>query len=271
MNRICVTQAIYLLIAIVTIGCEQISKFISELPLDQLRISDAVTEPPETIDILCDASEGSTCNEDTLRETLDSVFQHSVSRPGSKVRLWNLGANLSQTIVVAETVSPNPVKKQKHKSKPSTWPKENIDCFITAIQAEWILPPPKQTPLAESLTKIGKMDSCGLFRRIIVLTDAREYRLGNFECHPPSIERWRHLLKENGALTLDSLKDVEVSFVNVSMPAVRGCNLSLSRENRVHELWNTAMKDAGAIFSITSGSVRLNNQTKTSSIGSDRR
>ena len=270
-HRVALCQIFHLLTIIVFLGCDRISEYLSESPFDRLQISDAEAPPPETFDILCDASDGSTCTETTLHETLASVCRHSSARPGSRIRLWKLGTSLSQTTVVAEATSPAPPKKRKPKAEPSAWPEETTERFLNAIKAEWPIPSPKRTPLAESITKIGNADSFGFPRQIVVLTDAREYRLGNFECHPPNTERWRRLLKQHGALPPDSLHGVSVMFVNVSMPPVSGCALSLARENRIRELWETAMKDAGATFSITSGAVRLETLENTTATDIGRR
>ena len=56
-----------------------------------LGIEDPPPPPPLDIDVLCDASAGSSCTAESLRATLD-VPPAAAARPSSLVRLWVLGA-----------------------------------------------------------------------------------------------------------------------------------------------------------------------------------
>src|ERR1051325_4673748 len=58
-----------------------------------------------TIDILCDASSGSTCSDETLREVVEAKLRAAAARSGSVVRLWMQGRNIETTRVVASATS----------------------------------------------------------------------------------------------------------------------------------------------------------------------
>jgi hypothetical protein len=225
---------------------------------------DPEPEPPELVDILCDSSDGASCNEETLRKTLQSVFSHRKQSPGSRIRLWKMGVRLSDTVMVFEVQTPLPQKKKKGKADHTAdrWMDKAEEDFVTSMQKIWRQDPPRRTPLAESLTKIGIAESYDLPRSIIVITDAREYRLGNFECRPPGTEYWKQLLKQNGALLPASLNNVRIYFTFVTMPEVRGCAVSLARESKIRSLWTSTMQEAGAKFSITSDLVQFDSPAK---------
>src|SRR2546425_3218892 len=63
---------------------------------------------PVDVEVLCDATLGSTCNAHTLEAVLDRVLPYTSQRPGSAVRLWSLGSDVADTRMAADLAVPDP-------------------------------------------------------------------------------------------------------------------------------------------------------------------
>jgi hypothetical protein len=109
--------------------------------------------------------------------------------------------------------------------------------------------PARQSPLAETLTRIAGYPAEGA-RTVIVVTDMRERTsVANHECgRVLSARRFEERLDQHGLLTPGSFAGITVQFAfAVSRPlADRRCTSSIAREHMVAELWRSALARAGA-------------------------
>lgn len=221
---------------------------------EEIGVLSKQVEPSETIQIVCDASLGSTCTNQSLSDIIGVVLNYLQSRPDSIIEVWNLGASVETTTIVVKATVPVISETEDSDSDTRSWPAETKKAVLKAMRPVWDQPPTRRTPLAESLTVVARTDGVGK-RTIVVLTDAREYRIGDFECHPPKPERWRRMLERKGALPVGSLRDYTIIFIYTNASPER-CAANLRREARVHELWRDAMTRAGAEFRIKPGPLR---------------
>ena len=224
--------------------------------LEENRFIDSDPLPQETIDVLCDASDGSTCTEASLKKTLEVVLGRAKERPGSRVRLWNLSSSVAFCEMLYEAESPPESTEQLENDASPSWSSSELVGFLKVAEKIWLAPHPRRSPLAEAISKIALTEGYDKPRSLIVVTDGREYRLGDFECRIPSKKYWAALLKNHSALLPGSLKNFQVAFTFMSLPPIkRRCATSLTREAGVRERWTEAFAVGGADFAITTGAV----------------
>src|ERR1700690_1196910 len=77
-----------------------------------------ITDPPApaalSVDILCDLSEGAPCTPKNLSETISGILPILASRPGSEVRLWVQGEDVSSTEIVSTITVPHYKNRRRH-------------------------------------------------------------------------------------------------------------------------------------------------------------
>lgn len=206
---------------------------------------------PLAIDILCDASSGSTCTAEALRGVVEAKLRTAASHPGSVVRLWMQGRNIETTRVVASAKSSAHRAAGRHVrvAAENRWIAKECAAFSAAASA-----PRKRirrSPIAESIGVIALASPpAGSTREIVVVTDALETSaFGQFECgRLPKPERFARTLAAQHVLPPASLQGVNVMFCHVDLGAIDGdrCAVSLSRAAEVRVIWRAALSAAGA-------------------------
>lgn len=233
-------------------GCDVAS---AESLTDSCRALGLCDEPPKpavSVDILCDASIGSSCDQQTLGKTLDRVLSFVADREHSRVGLWTLGKNVAETERVAEQVVPAyPRGSAKAHAAHARRFQETAKAFLLAAAERGFEGPGlRRSPLAEALSKMAMSDSSELPRVFIPITDGRDVSsLGDFECLVlPSESRFLGLLKRRSLLVAGSLAGVKVEFAFVRSAGIpgRGCAVDMDREARIRRLWAVALRAAGA-------------------------
>jgi hypothetical protein len=215
-------------------------------------LCDEPVPPPVAIDVLCDASLGSSCNTETLRRTLAVTLRHAALRPGSRVRLWMLGKDVASTTAVGEQVSPAFLRgsARSRRAAGERFIAGATEFFLAAAAHVLEAPGVRRSPLAEALSKISLADAGGLPRRIVAVTDGREVSgLGDLECaRLPAKEAFLAVLRRAHVLGPGLLTGASVEFVFVEFTPIqgRGCAAGVDRELHVRELWTAALKGAGA-------------------------
>lgn len=236
--------AVLTTVAMVFGGCEG-----GRAGLVRVGLADPAPPPPETIDVLCDPSVGSTCTVEKLGHTL-AVFGRAAARHGSVVRLWLLGATVEATKVQAEVTSLVPTGKtaRARAKEAARWQAHQREVFLASVAPIIAAPrPPTSSPLVEAITRIALTDGHGLPRKIALVSDGREMGIADFECGPlPSDASWAARLKKLRLLAPGTLVGVEVSFTYLTLPPIKRCSVSLKREQRIRELWKSALTAAGA-------------------------
>lgn len=247
----------------------------SSFSLEKVGLADVLPAPPELIDILCDASAGSTCTTETLAATLRPVVQRAAARPGSVVRMWLLGVDLVSTTTKAEVVSPRPSGRtpRARQAELGRWQEHASETLLAAVSALLkVAHPPSSSPLAEGLTQVALADGHNLPRKVIVVSDGRETGIFDFECKAlPTDARWSARLGALRLLMPESMSGVEVAFTFVTMPPIKGCSVTVRRELRIRELWANALTAAGASeVRMLSGPIAWSDTTIAENLGGGR-
>jgi hypothetical protein len=80
-------------------------------------LREEAASPAEMLDIVIDASDGSPASMSTVESTIRSVLTYAAERPGSEVRLWALGLELSDTRLLASVWSTAPKRRGERARK----------------------------------------------------------------------------------------------------------------------------------------------------------
>lgn len=207
-------------------------------------------EPPpvETVDVLCDVTEASSCERDFNAASARMALEHLSSRPDSHLRVWVLGvaAPLRPSLEVTAPHSRRQSARSRDRER-EQWVDEQLRAVVTLTTGGEASA--RQSPIAETLTRIAAHPSEGA-RTVIVVSDMRERSpVANLECgRLPASRRFEQRLAERGLLTPGSFAGIAVHFAfAVARPlADRRCPSTIAREQAVAELWRTALTTAGA-------------------------
>lgn len=217
-----------------------------------LGLHDEEALSPIAIDVLCDASSGSSCDRETLGSTLDVALHVAVERGGSRVRVWPLDRDVASTNPVGEQVAPE-VSRTSARSR--TTANERFvtgakDFLLASIAPVLDGTPVRRSPLAEAISKIALADAGGLPRTLVVISDGREVSdLADLECaRLPTEQGFRSVLAHQRVLAPASLTGIHVEFVFLTFKPIpgRGCLVNIDREVRIRGLWNAVLEGAGA-------------------------
>lgn len=231
-----------------------------------LGLCDEVPKAPLFIDVLCDASVGSSCARDTLGKVMGELLQEVAERPKSHVRLWMLQKTVADTGVLGEQVVPQHRRGALHarRAQAARFAASATEYFATVAAPAFAAPPIRRSTLAEAIAKVALADAGKFRREFIVVTDGREVSgLHDFECGClPSEARFLSSLRKRALLTPGSLKNVSVHFAFMQSAPIpsRGCTVQIDRELRIRALWTAALSGAGASdLEMSSGLPRLEN------------
>jgi len=241
---------------VVLTGCDQMQS-----AMVQVGIADPELPPPNTVDVICDASVGSTCTRETLYTSLGSVLQYAGRRPGSTVRLWVLGMDFANSALVGEQVSTRPARKgpKIYKAHIERWTESVREYFLKAAEPFISHPGNTRSPIAEGISKVAIYGSPGGVPRVILLiSDAREVSgFGDFECGTlPTADTFTGKAHQAGVLAPGSLTNARFLFAYVTEGEVQGhrCAFTVARAAKIRRLWEEALRRAGATqISIGSG------------------
>jgi hypothetical protein len=205
-----------------------------------------------TIDILCDASSGSTCTPDALREVTQAALREAAERPGSTVRLWMQGRNIETTRLVAVAKSPmrRVAGRRARADAEDHWVAKEC-ASLSSAAANASRKRMRRSPIAESIGIVGLAPPPASGKReIIAVTDALEVSdYGEFECgRLPKPERFARSLTLHGVLPPGSLAGIAIRFCHVDLGAIDGgrCAVSLGRAAEIRAIWRAALTAAGA-------------------------
>lgn len=223
----------------------------------ELHLCDRPPEPPMLVDIIGDASQKAPFNRETLTETSQRAAVFVAHRPGSRLRLWVMGATVGATRLLAEqTVPVLAGKSTKSRAESVARFADSVrEIFSAAATSVFKEKPALRSPLVEALAKVGLADSFGMPRVTILITDGREVTnsTGDFECEPrlPSADAWQDVLRKRGLLPTGALKDMTVLFSYVTASPSGRCRVDLSREVQVRELWTAALTGLGGARAVS--------------------
>lgn len=217
-----------------------------------LGLSDAPALPAEILDVLCDASQDTPCSATTLAETFDRILPYAASRPGSHVRLWKVGRDVSDIFLLADQVSPpTPAKKKAVKSSRLRWVADVRRYLLKAAEPTLQERRVMRSPLLEAVTKVALAEIPGVsLRTIVFLTDGLEVSsYADWECAelvPVDVLRTR--LHSEHVLSPGVLKDtrVSLSFTDMAHAPRNRCRSSIPRLTAIMDGWKQLLREAGA-------------------------
>jgi hypothetical protein len=218
-----------------------------------LGITDPAAPRRLVVDVICDRSSGSPCTQRNLTETWDAILPALASRPGSQVRLWLQGEDVSSTEIVAKAVVPEfrNHRPRVRRSEERAWVAFSRNLLLGSTRPVWTSKQPRHSPIAEALTKIAMTEvPVGSDRIVVALTDGREVSsFGDFECGSlPPKEVFLARLAKGCLLTPVTLSNVRVLFAYIGPTPIddRRCSVTLERTERIKSLWKEALVRAGA-------------------------
>lgn len=218
----------------------------------KLGLKDAPTLPPEVFDVLCDISSDTPCTEATLAQTLDGVLAVAALRPHSHIRLWRVGRDISDTVLLAEQVSPPPPKAKKAtREARRKWTDVTARYFLKAAEPMLQGKRATRSALFESITKIALAEIPGITTRTqILLSDGLEVsRYCNWESEElVPVSELRTRLHADRVLAPGTLKDTRVylSFTDMSRAVRNRVGSSIPRLTAITDSWRTLLREAGA-------------------------
>ncbi len=214
-------------------------------------ICDEAPAPPEVIDVVCDASLGSSCDRESVRAVIDAVARFAGTRSGTRIRLWTMGPTVAETHVAAELIAPAlAARTRTRRAQLDRFASHAQTVLSLALEPTLTRAAVHRSPLAESLTKVALADGYGLPRRIVLVSHAREFSsVRDFACGKlPTESEFARVLHRRGLLEPGSLARVQIVFAFVTSSPVGAlrCAVHMDREVRVRELWRAALTRAGA-------------------------
>jgi hypothetical protein len=224
-------------------------------------LAEVPTLPPEVVDILCDVSIESPCTATTLAEQLDRVLPYAAARPGTHIRIWRGGKDVSDVILEAETVSPAPAKRKKaQKGADTKWIAEARRFLLKAAEPMLNGPRVMRSPLMEATTKIAMADVPGITQRTqILISDGLQVSTyADFECAELApIDTFCARLHAEHVLVPGVLKDTKVylAFTDMSHAARNRCRSTIFRLSAITDTWRQVLREAGATETVITNGV----------------
>jgi hypothetical protein len=208
---------------------------------------------PVAIQLICDPSPGSICNEKTLSTSLESITTHVSEQPGSTIELWMTGESAAEATLV-ETALVTKSKSRSHRAAvlhAARWMR-TTKARLLQRSRPYFRKQLRRSPIAETLTIVASVKPVGRVRRmIILLSDLREVSgvCRDMECGElPKEHSWLACLHRHHALMPHSLSGISLYIPNYRLVPVDGnrCQARLDRLDEIGRLWTAAARAAGA-------------------------
>ncbi len=221
--------------------------------LSSLSVVDPPRPAPEWIAIVCDGSDQSTCDNGEIDEQIQLAARYAFARPRAHLEVHVLGPTATESAVVGRIDVPERTERGERAVRTQE------QRFLDTVRAQLCRPVerelrrarPRRSEIAAAITAVTLAPSNGLPRRLIVMSDLREYSsLLDAECvrNLPTRAEWLARLRRHGLLPSGSLAGASVHFVRAQgRPATdRGCSWSIARDIALRDLWRAAIEAAGA-------------------------
>lgn len=252
LTRCALAWARHLVFIASAVACRDHDAHARQAALAALGMVDPTPEEPEWLFEICDASVDSTCESGELDEQTRLLALYAFARPRSHLELHLLAAHGAASPVFGRMEVPPRVDRS-----PRALQAEQTR-FLATVRTQLCGPTlaalrgprPRRTPLAETLTRITLTPTGRLRRRIVVMSDLREFSdVLDAECRPlPTRAEWLAKLRRRRLLSPGSLAGAAVHFVRTTGGPVtgRGCAWDVSRDLALRDLWRAAVEAAGA-------------------------
>lgn len=233
-------------------GCERASTSMSGT-LERVGLADAPTPEAAEYVLLCDRT-ATPCGAGALGPLLRGLGREMASRPGASLSLWMQGESPAQTRLLG-TVHPEPLRagaSDRARQRAVERTVEEVEgTLCRRLDAALAAPPPRRSPILESVAKVALSRRRDLPLRLYVLSDLRQHSpLGDWECASrlPTVSQFLTVVDRQALLATDALSRAEVIFVvgDRRPPAHARCEVSVARERHVQNLLGEALRHAGA-------------------------
>lgn len=222
--------------------------------LTALGMVDPARPAPEWIAVVCDGSDQSTCETGEIDEQIQLVARYAFARPGTHLEVHVLGASASESVVIGRIDVPERTERGANALRAQE------TRFLDTIRVQVCRPVerelrrsrPRRSEIAAAITAVTLTPTNGRLRRILVMSDLREYsQVLDAECvrELPTRADWLARLRRHGLLPVGSLANARVHFVRAMGRPVagRGCSWSVARDIALRDLWHAAIEAAGAV------------------------
>jgi hypothetical protein len=221
--------------------------------LEQVGVADAPPPAPERIDYVCDLSRGSPCNDEMTRRELAAVVAYLWPRMGSRLVVWGVEEDVSDTLPLTTVDVPAraPKPERAERDARSRFLDSILQAVCPVIATRALRGRARHSPLLESVARIAGENARGLRRRLVILSDAHEVTpiFGNWECrNPPTVPELVRELDRHRLLPPGALEGARVHFVRTTpdVSVTRHCPITIAKEERIRDLWRAALRRAGA-------------------------
>ncbi len=217
-------------------------------------IAEPPAPPPVAVDIVCDPTDGAPCTRDLLRAQLHVALVAAAGRPGSSVRAWVLGTDVTGLQLI--DIETSPLLTTTHSARATALARERFVAsadvsFAKAIESVFDRPAPRRSLLAESMTRVAWADAPPNIQRIVIaLTDGREYsHFADMECRPiPQPAAFTAAIQREHVLAPHSLQGAAVALAGFDLTPMhdRPCLVTIAKAEEIRTVWRHALLHAGA-------------------------
>jgi hypothetical protein len=218
-----------------------------------LGIAEAPPLPAVGIEVIVDPTDGSESTPARVREQLHAALVMAAARPGSFVRAWALGEDVTSLQYVGVQSTPTIASARSERAAALARDRfvASADVyFAKAFEVVFNHPAPRRSLIAESVTRVAWADAPNVLRIFIVLTDGREYsRFARMDCGPiPDADAFTTALQREHVLAPGSLRGARMILAGVDVTAVQGqpCAETIAKTDEIRTLWRHVLLHAGA-------------------------
>lgn len=239
-------RLVLLLVAVLLVGCDALHGIVGR----------TAPSPPVVVSVLCDASPGSSCTEDSLASTLDVVLPFVADHPGSRVQVFVMGNYAEETRLtgmVRVGAPPKPSRAARTAFRTTFLASARETLLGSALP--FIHEDRVRSPILASIARVQLVVGAKEDHRLIVLSDLRESsEYCRCECQElPTTAVWQSRVR--GLLPRGSLGSTRVYLTGVDLRplASHSCPQPVERYRTLVSLFTTALTDADARVSVHTG------------------
>lgn len=233
-------------------GCKNTDASALHHTLTSLGVEDAPVRSPRLFRLVCDRSETAPCEHGLMMQMISEAVHEAYQRPGSRIEVHLVGDVVAETRLVGSVTIPAREDRGERAARAAE------ERFVQSIRpvlcaplgAALASPRPRRSPIAESLDKVALGPTQGMPVEVIAVTDLHEVSdLGDFECgRLPSAQDFAARLRRRGVLGPGTYANTRVHLVVGDRGPIprRDCPVTMGRERTVMQLWQDALRAAGA-------------------------
>ncbi len=208
--------------------------------------------PPLACHVLIDKSGGPGREESKIWEALNACLQVvSEQPPGSSVSVWMIGDDATTTSLLKTLAMPVTDKKgaRAEQANKEKFLADSTASLTPLIKEALSGPPPRHSPLIESLTKVSWSFTPGTKTVVLFTTDGRQNSPSSglmWECNPAQDPET--VMKKTTAqgLLVPGSFCVTIIFTHFNLGPAQGCQQTISNHARLKQVWTELLTNAGS-------------------------